>query len=567
MRLAHLFNIMIALTVSACSQPSDAQQSEKHHADIAVNASEEPFIIGVQTHFGQNWPNVAFRALRDAPIEHVRDGLQWASVEREQGKYDFGSSRLSMLRNICDLDRKLLLTIDARNPIYDAGKHVSSDEGRRAFVSYLDAVQAELGQCLDGFEIGNEINGEGKLDTANGVDGREAYIALLKEVSSTLKQKRPDLLIVGGSSNSIATGFLARLIELGMLDHVDAIAVHPYRSGIGGLAWEIAHLRATIAASGKSTPIWATEFGDRFETYDEAADAMTKMLTVMSANGIDRAYWYALIDQSWFPKSGLYSVRGREYPAAKALETFVRLTGKGGRASAEGDGIRQLYSLPEDRWVVWGSDGDLQLVEGSVLLKNTGSPIEVDSLGEGPIFLSGPKPERGPGPLVADSLIEFGQAPWTYHARDRQKDVIELGELDGQFATGFGSRFLRPLRIDAGSAAVAGTIDQPVGAIIRYTPPSAARLAIRVCLRPSAEGAGIAMRATEDGRLLSSKTWTGQDGLMIDPIDLSPGNPIDFEFSPAGQAARGNSFRYRIQFLEPGSPVQPCAQNISSWSG
>ena len=567
MRSARLLTLMLTLTMSACSQQSEAQQNTQHRAGTAVTASEEPFIIGVQTHFGQNWPNVAFRALRDAPIEHVRDGLQWASVEREQGEYDFGNSRLPVLRNICNLDRKLLLTIDPLNPIYDGGKHVSSVEGRRAFVAYLDAIQAELGQCLEGFEIGNEINGEGKLETASGTDGREAYVALLREISSSLKQRRPDLIIVGGSSNSIATGFLARLIELGMLDYVDAVAVHPYRSGIGGLAWEIAHLRETIAANGKSTPVWATEFGDRFDTYDDAADAMTKMLTVMSANGIDRAYWYALIDQSWFPKSGLYSVRGREYPAAKALETFIGFAGRGGRASAEGDGVRKVYSLPNNNWVVWGSTGDLQVAEEGIPLKNTGSPIQSDSLSQKPIFLSGPRPEMGPSLIIADSLMEFGHPPWAYYARDRQKDIVELGALDGQFATGFGSRFLRPLRVDAGSAAVAGTIDQPIGAIIRYTPPSAARMAIRVCLRPSAEGEGIAMRALADGRLLSSKTWTRQDGLLIEPVDVSPGTPIDFEFSPAGYATRGNSFRYRIQFLEPGSPIQPCAQIISNWSG
>lgn len=554
--------LLLAAALAACNPgPSGAST-----ADLVYRG---PFVLGAQTHIGQNWPAAAIPLASSIASPSLRDGLSWQEAEKAPGRIVFPAEKLGVLREGCRAGLRLILTANPRNPLYDGGLTVTSPAGIAAFTGYLKALVAAFpGDCVDALEIGNEINGARGMPVAAGSDPARVYADLLRVVYPALKQAAPKVAILGGSTNAIGTGFLGTLFAEGLLDNVDGIAVHPYRGHAENLDWELRHLSATMGTHGKRVPIWATEFGDYFETPQQAAPALVKLVALMSAAGVEQASWYALLNQKWFRNMGLFGQDRAPLPAGRAFAFVQReLIARGRAERMPGDGLTYLLRFGNDRWVAWGAPRELIRDAGSRYFDAAGAVLPgAMSLGANPIIVIGAQPKFGPSAVVADSLFQFDRPPWSYFGRTAGGRLVPLTSLDGRFATSLGDKTLRPLFLSDVAGAAAGTSTSPTSAVIRYVAPAAATLRIQVCLTANAKGEGVNLALTAAGKLLANRLVTGSATLLSEPVALAAGEQVDLAVGPSGATGRNNTFRYRIRLLKAGASPVDCAFPVGGWA-
>ena len=525
-------------------------------------ADGEFFSFGVQTHFSQGWTPSWLRLADQVGARTLRDTVNWTSVEQRPGVYDFGGTAVQTLSNFCATKGKLILTVVQKNPLYDGGKPVYSDAGREAYAAYINALLDRFGSCVSAVEVGNEINGSGALDYPAGMDLAQTYVLSLKTLKRIVKPSHPNVTILGGSTNTVGTGFLETLFAAGALTAMDGVAVHPYRSDAEGLDLEIAHLRDVMRKYGTPVSIWATEFS--YDTTDKSAAAagLVKAAAQLSASGVDHASWYALVDQKWFPNMGLFTGTSIK-PTGLAFSAIVQRLFAFGRAERvnTGDGLVFLYRFGADRWLAWGAPRTMAFFGSPVIRNIDGStrPGTSVSLSSEPVIIEGASGfTMTASDIVADTMLQYGGAPWTYFRRGSDKKDISIPLFDNDFTSYFGDRWSKPLRINPTSAAPAGTGASPMRAIIRYVSPKAQALDLDACFSKTNSGDGVDYTVTKNGVAVTSGVLTTKAAIRALPLDLASGDKVDLVFGP-NQTYGGDAFNYRAKLSIRGRGTQICS--------
>lgn len=542
-----------ALAASACLLAGCGQDA--HSADkVEVVASGPNLRLGVQTHFSQGWPHSAVGKAKEVRASLLRDSIPWRAVERRPGVYDFSSPRAKALQSACDSGLKLILTQVPQNPLYDPGYFVHSPPGKAAYAAFIDALLKKFGNCVIGIEVGNEINGR-NFKYPPGADGMESYVSLLSVLRDTIKPAFPRVAILGGSTNQIGTGFLKKLFAKGMLEQVDGIAVHPYRSHAQGVDLELRNLNAAMKAAGRVVPVWATEFGHDLADKDRAAGEMIKMVTLMAGANVDVAAWYALLDQPHFPNFGLYADTAQK-PQARAFATAQKLLVPHGRPRRLAFGpLANVWKFDNGTVVAWGAPGALKLSGATAIHDAKGNALPVGSsvaIGDSPVIIVGGKVlSLGGSPVVADSLLGYGTDQWSYIARAATGADATLSPQDDHWTSYFGSRYTKPLRIGLGSAAPGGNQAKPVRAVLRYVAPAASTLELSSCFAKKPAGDGVDYAITRNGQPVRQGVFNGKEYLTAVPIPVAAGDKLDFAFGPNGQSGH-DTFAYRITLFHQG---------------
>lgn len=544
-------NVTVAAQVEAAPVPV-----------AAPTTRAAPMVLGVQTHFSQGWPAVLIDRVRASTAMSVRDGVPWSQGEPTSGSYALERAAPPALAAACGAGASVLLTIAPQHPAYDGGLTVHSDAGIAAFARYAGALADRYRTCLAGIEVGNEINDLRNLPYPAGVDGPAAYVALVRATRRELRRRGSAAAVLGGSTNVIGTGFLDTLFAAGLLEAADAIAVHPYRSQAENVDREIARLDAVMRARGRVLPIWASEFSDNFATPELAADELVKMVTLLSAGGVARGYWYALIDQRWFRNMGLYAANGDEKPAVRAFGQMAALT-RGARAVAVdvGDAGMRVYRFGEDGYVLWGGGGRIAFAGAPVIRDPYGRTVSSAEAAAVPLVVTGagaPRVEVASG-IVADSMFGYGRRPWSYLAQTPDGVLHPLDLSDGLFDSAFASRFYQPLRIGGHNAAVAGTAAAPVRAVVRYSAPTARRVTVSGCFEKQDKGDGVDIALVAAGATVWRGLLTTRTEFSGIAVDLPRGGTLDLSIGP-NQSAGGDAFTYRLRLFARGQGrVVPCA--------
>lgn len=515
----------------------------------AAQAVATPFVLGVQTHFSQGWPPTGNALTADVLSPLQRDSLPWPMGEPTKGRYVLDSGTAQTLKGACKAGRRLILTQVPVHPLYDEGQWVSSDAGRAAFADYLVALKQAFGPCLVAIELGNEINGTRVMRFAPGTDTTAAYVRLAATVRAKLGGS-PALL--GGSTNMIGTGFLRPLFAAGLLTQVDGIAVHPYRTRGEGVDLELAKLRAAMDASGRRLPVWATEFGLATADQTLAAGELVKQATLLAANDVAMASWYALVDQSGYPTMGLFSgsalkEQGRAF---RFLQATVLPKGRPLRLDL-GDPLLQAWRFGDDVTVIWGTPRSLVLGSGTRAYSPTGATLAAPTIGEAPIVLIGKGFTAGASPVVGDTLFGWGTGAWRYFVRAKSGKDTALDWIDDTWSGYFGNAYSRPLRINTTTAAVAGTGSAPLRAVWRYTAPGAQSLDLRACFAKAAVGDGVDMTVLHNGRPVWQAVLADRQAPGPLPLDLARGDTVDLVAGP-NQTAGGDAFTYRLTLFRRG---------------
>ncbi len=201
--------------------------------------------------------------LSRAGISTARDEAFWAAAETTKGVIQF-PQKVKDYKAALDANHVDFLNIlDYGNPLYYPDEAPATDEQREAFTRYAVAAVDQFGTEHTTYELWNEWN----LRDPNGAAkaSPENYVALLKMVSSAVRAKHPDVKLTGPSLAVINDwqGWFTKFADLGGLDYVDAVTIHPYVQPLDPEA-SVTYLntiRSIMTAHGSTKPIYITEQG------------------------------------------------------------------------------------------------------------------------------------------------------------------------------------------------------------------------------------------------------------------------------------------------------------------
>lgn len=513
--------------------------------------------LGVQTHFSQNWNAGLLDKLAGLGVTEIRDSQPWAAVETVAGQYVFTPTLTNYMDRAEGLGVNALLTFASANTLYDNGLTPYTAAGRQAYANYIVAVLEKYGSQVEEIEIWNEFN-TGNFTGPAGENDAYFYTELLKTVYETVKPLFPDVKILGGSVNVVGVGAIESLLKLGALDYMDGVAVHPYRSNPEHLDDELAHLQEVMARYGEVKPIYATEFGNQFTDPTEVPDFLVKTVTLMASVHVEEAYWYALIDQSFFQNMGLYTTSGEAKPAAAAF-AFVQseLLSQGDPVRVDtGDDMTLVYRYGPDTYVMWSSGRDVAFSADGVFYNTMGQQIAAPTeLTMTPVIFRGSSYTLGESDVVADSLMQFGEGDWQYFAKSASGTLTPLINVDWDWTSYLGSKYTKPLRVNADSIAPAGTGANPIQVVERFTSDRAQTISIDASWTTGSTGDGVDLHILVNGVEIFSQIFHGTLTLDGMEVTLRAGDTLDFAMGP-NQYVGGDSTGRRIILtrVEPSLP-------------
>ena len=135
------------------------------------------------------------------------------------------------------------------------------------------------------------------------------FAAMVRSAAKAIAEERPGLTRVLGGISPIDPGFLQNLAGKGVLDAVDAVAIHGFP-----LDWnhwmihewpeKIAEVRAVT-----TLPIWVTEVGASSFGAEEVQEFGLRRSAELLLGRVERIHWYSLLD---LPRAWPATTRHRE---------------------------------------------------------------------------------------------------------------------------------------------------------------------------------------------------------------------------------------------------------------
>lgn len=326
--------------------------------------------FGVNIHFTQFAPD-ELRLFKEAGFGYVRMDLNWQSVEKAAGVYDF-SAYDKLLADLDQAGARALLILDYENPLYDNGLSPHTDAGRAAFAAFAVAAARRYSGRGVIFEIWNEPNigfWKPKPDVND-------YAALVKATVKAIRQVDPAVPILAGATSTLPQDYLEKLFASGAMNGVTALSVHPYRSGNPEtVADDYARVRGLIArytqAGQPLLPIVCSEWGystaSSHVSENVQAAYMLREYLVNLASGVNMTTYYDWKDDGSDPRNAehRYGILRQSlapkpaYVAARNLLQRLRACTFCHRlASADPDQYDLLFEGPDGLAVVSWNSGD-----------------------------------------------------------------------------------------------------------------------------------------------------------------------------------------------------------------
>jgi len=228
-----------------------------------------PNSFGVNIHFTGEPRDLDLIA--EAGFKFIRMDFAWGAIEKEKGIYDFEKSGYDALTEGC-LKRGIypLYILDYSNKLYEESNSIRTAEGREAFAKFAEtAVKRYEGKEIL-WEIWNEPNLDQFWKPQPSVD---AYSALVEATTSRIKKAVPSATVIAPATSGIPMDWLEACFKKGILDWIDALSVHPYRTPAPEtVIKDYDHLRKLIeryASKGKDIPIISGEWGYSIINWDK----------------------------------------------------------------------------------------------------------------------------------------------------------------------------------------------------------------------------------------------------------------------------------------------------------
>jgi len=312
-----------------------------------------PDALGVNIHFTGD--RAELDRIAEAGFRFVRMDLTWEAVERKKGCYEFaGAGYDGLTRGCLRRGLRLLYILDYSNPLYEAGRSVRTDQGRRAFAAFAEAAARRYAGRGILWEIWNEPNLETFWQPQPAL---EDYLRLVKAAAPLIRAADQSAQVVAPAASGIPFDWLEACFEGGLLNHVDAVSVHPYRadppeSVVGDYA-RLRELIAKRAPEGKQVPIICGEWGYSLVNWDgsrlspaEQGHRLAREFLVNLWQRIPVSIWYDWRDDGPDPseREHNFGTVARDltpkpaYRAARALSHVLDGLTAGDRLNVGGEG-------------------------------------------------------------------------------------------------------------------------------------------------------------------------------------------------------------------------------------
>ena len=259
--------------------------------------------------------------------------LHWHDTETRPGHYDFTPYDRLVAALAAEGIRPLFI-LNYGHPVYDEGRAPASPSARAAFARWAAAAVARFRGRGILWEIYNEPNLGHFWKPA---PDSSAYVALVRATAAAIQAVAPGETIIGPASSGVDLGFLEDCFKHGLLEHLDAVTVHPYRHHEPESVLEdYRRLRALIARyapAGKDIPILCGEWGysSAWDGFDEHKQALmlSRLFLTNTAARIPLTVWYDWRNDGVSAAEpehnfGLLAQNGSPKPAWRAASTLAR---------------------------------------------------------------------------------------------------------------------------------------------------------------------------------------------------------------------------------------------------
>lgn len=330
---------------------------------LALAAQISPLVIpegvGVNIHFVTGHER-DLDLIAAAGFKFVRMDFTWAAIERKRGEYDW-SGYDELTASLEKRGIRALYILDYSNQLYEeevtspnpiGGKlHKTTaspqhPESVAAFAKWAGAAAKRYQGRKIIWEIWNEPNihfWQPKPDV-------QQYIALTLATCKAIREADPQATIVAPTTSGFPWEFLETFFKSGVLGHLDAVSVHPYREYSKSpetAASDYTKLRQLIdryapAPKQGKIPILSGEWGYSSRTTGvsletQAAFAVRQQLSNLM-NNIPLSIWYDWKNDGNDPKENEHNFGTvmpdlTPKPAYTAIQTLTRELGGYGIAS------------------------------------------------------------------------------------------------------------------------------------------------------------------------------------------------------------------------------------------
>ncbi len=273
--------------------------------------------LGVNIH--QNEPQHDDDAMiAKAGIGFIRVDFPWANIERHKGQYDF-SVQEKIVKIFAGHGIQAVATLAYSNPLYDTKSKVPFHTGphtadvQQAFAHFAAASATQFQEYGVVWEIWNEPN---NLPFWKPIPSATNYMALAKTAIKAIRQVNPVASIIAPAlitayPNIDIWNFLEHCFQLGLLDMIDAVSMHPYREKppetVVADYQHLHALTAQYAPNKKNFPIVSSEWGypTTFVSRDLQAALLVRQFLINSTNGVILSIWYDWHDDGQDAKNPL----------------------------------------------------------------------------------------------------------------------------------------------------------------------------------------------------------------------------------------------------------------------
>lgn len=269
--------------------------------------------MGVNIHFARGHER-DLDLIASAGFKFIRMDLGWAGIERKKGEYDW-SAYDELTADLQKRGLRAIYILDYSNPLYEemvVSKNPLTGQEHRdvaspqhtesidAFAQWTAAAAKHFRDARVVWEIWNEPN----ISFWKPKPNVEQYTALALATCREIRKSVPDATIVGPATSGFPWEFLESFLKSGVLDHLDAISVHPYRNYSNApetAARDYDRLRELIGrlapnAEKKTLPILSGEWGYASHTKGVSLEIQAAFLARQQlANllaGVPISIWY-----------------------------------------------------------------------------------------------------------------------------------------------------------------------------------------------------------------------------------------------------------------------------------
>ncbi len=178
--------------------------------------------IGLNTHFGpRDAPEEAFKILREAGIDSVRDEMGWGSMEKVKGVFDFIPRHVRYNAKLKEYGIPLHWSASYGSPLYPQVARYPSAEAAEPYARYVVEVLKKFGDNIIAVEVLNEPNKVGPV---------KDYAPVLRATTRAVKAagfKQPVIATGGaGTGGGMVPDYARTVFGSGALS--EGFSIHPY---------------------------------------------------------------------------------------------------------------------------------------------------------------------------------------------------------------------------------------------------------------------------------------------------------------------------------------------------